>query len=44
MPGSVTTPDRSGTRVGVSGRVAFRWKDGVGIREEVLSRLDGWPV
>jgi len=34
MPGSLTTPGRSGTRAGAPARVAFRHEYGVGAREK----------
>ena len=33
MPGSLTTPGRSGTRAGAPARVAFRYEYGVGARD-----------
>ena len=44
MPGSLTTPGRMGTCAIVPMRVAFRKLNGVGTREEGLSRLNGWPM
>ena len=44
MPGSLTTPGRSGTRVNALARVAFRHGYGVGARDQILSRLNGWPM
>jgi hypothetical protein len=44
MPGSTTTPGHMDTRAVVPIRVAFRQQNGVGARNEGLSRLDGWPV
>jgi len=44
MPGSLTTPGRSGTRAGAPVRVAFHHGYGVGTREKILSRLNGWPM
>ena len=44
MPGSTTTPGHMDTRAGVPIRIAFRQQNGVGARNEGLSRLDGWPV
>jgi hypothetical protein len=44
MPGSSTTPGHMGTRAVVPIRVAFRLQNGVGARNEGLSRLDGWPM
>ena len=44
MPGSSTTLGRMDTRVVVPIRVAFRQENGVGAREEGLSRLNGWPM
>ncbi len=45
MPGSLTTPGRSGTRAGAPARVAFRHDYSVGARNHVfLSRLNGWPM
>jgi hypothetical protein len=44
MPGSSTTPGHMDTRAVVPIRVAFRQVNGVGARDEVLSRLNGWPM
>jgi hypothetical protein len=44
MPGSSTTPGHKDTRAVAPIRVAFRQQNGVGARNEGLSRLDGWPV
>ncbi len=44
MPGSLTTPGRLGTRAGAPVRVAFRHGYGVGARDQILSRLNGWPM
>lgn len=44
MPGSSTTPGRTGACDGAPMRVAFRESDGVGTRIEFLSRLNGWPA
>lgn len=44
MPGSLTTPDRPGTRAGAPVHVAFRLLYAVGIRNTPVSRLDGWPM
>ncbi len=44
MPGSPTAPDRRGARDGAPRRVAFRLINGVGVRDSVISRLNGWPV
>lgn len=44
MPGSVTTPKRLGARDIAPLRVAFRSVDSVGSRENILSRLNGWPM
>ena len=44
MPGSPTAPDRRGARAGAPRRVAFRLINGVGVRDSVISRLNGWPV
>jgi hypothetical protein len=44
MPGSTTTPGHMDTRAVVPILVAFRQQNGVGARNEGLSRLDGWPV
>ena len=35
MPGSLTTPDRTGARAGAPIRVAFHQQDSVGIRDQV---------
>ena len=44
MPGSPTAPDRRGARAGAPRRVAFRLINGVGVRDSVISRLNGWPM
>jgi hypothetical protein len=44
MPGSATTPKRLGARDSAPLRVAFRTVDSVGSRENILSRLNGWPM
>ncbi len=44
MPGSPTVPDRRGARDGALRRVAYRLINGVGVRDSVISRLNGWPV
>ena len=44
MPGSTTTPGRTNARVCASARVAFRSVDSVDTRENILSRLNGWPA
>jgi len=44
MPGSTTTPGRPSTRDDALGRFAFRHTHGVGPRDNVLSRLNGWPA
>ena len=44
MPGSSTAPDRRGARAGAPRRVAFRLINGVGVRDFLISRLNGWPV
>ena len=44
MPGSTTTPGHMDTRAVVPIRVAFRQENGVGARDEGLSRLNGWPA
>ena len=44
MPGSTTTPGRTGACDGAPVRVAFRRSDGVGTRIEFLTRLNGWPI
>ncbi len=44
MPASPTAPDRRGARDGAPRRVAFRLINGVGVRDSVISRLNGWPV
>ena len=44
MPGSATTPKRLGARDIAPLRVAFRSVDSVGSRENILSRLNGWPM
>jgi hypothetical protein len=44
MPGSSTTPGHMDTRAVVPIRVAFRKRNGVGARNEGLSRLIGWPM
>ena len=44
MPGSTTTPGRTGACDDALVRVAFRESDGVGTRIEFLTRLNGWPM
>ena len=44
MPGSSTTPGRTGPRNNASVHVAFRVYDHVGTRNYLLSRLNGWPM
>ncbi len=44
MPGSSTTPGRTGACDDAPVRVAFRESDGVGTRIEFLTRLNGWPA
>jgi hypothetical protein len=45
MPVSKTTPGRLGARVIAPIRVTFRHRNDVGTQdEEVLSRLNGWPM
>jgi hypothetical protein len=44
MPGSSTTPGHMDTRAVVPIRFAFRLQNGVGARNEGLSRLNGWPM
>jgi len=44
MPGSSTTPCRWALADIVPSRVAFRRQNGVGDRDESLSRLNGWPM
>ena len=44
MPGSTTTPGLVGARAVAPTRVAFRKQNGVGTRNEGLSRLNGWPM
>jgi hypothetical protein len=44
MPGSTTTPGRTGACDDALVRVAFRESDDVGTRIELLSRLNGWPA
>ena len=45
MPGSTTTPDRAGARDDAPPtHVAFRSDDSVGIRNQDLSQLNGWPM
>ena len=39
-----TTPGRLGARVIAPIRVAFRQRNDVGTGDEVLSRLNGWPM
>jgi hypothetical protein len=43
MPGSLTTPGRSGACDGAPVRIAFHVKHRVGTRD-TLSRLNGWPM
>ena len=44
MPGSLTTPGRSGACAIAPGHVAFHLVHGVGTQNETLSRLNGWPM
>lgn len=44
MPGSATTPGQTDARDCAPAHVAFRTVDGVGTRDNTLSRLNGWPV
>ena len=44
MPGSSTTPGHTDTRAVVPIRIAFRQQNGVGARNEGLSRLNDWPM
>jgi hypothetical protein len=44
MLGSPTTPDRPAARDDAAGRVAFRLRNTVGVRDFALSRLDGQPA
>ena len=44
MPGSTTTPGRPGARAIAPVRVAFRSEYSVGPRDNLLSRLNGWPA
>jgi len=44
MPGSATTPGHTDTRAVVPICVAFRQQNGVGARNEGLSRLNDWPM
>jgi hypothetical protein len=44
MLGSPTTPDQNATRVDAAVCVAFRVRNPVGVREMLLSRLDGQPA
>ena len=44
MPGSTTTPGLMGARAVAPTRIAFRQQNGVGVRNEGLSRLNGWPA
>jgi hypothetical protein len=44
MPGSPTTPGRAGARVDAPTHLAFRCDNGVGARDDYLSRLNGWPM
>ena len=44
MPGSATTPGRLGARTNAPVRVAFRAAYCVGARDNLLSRLNGWPI
>ncbi len=44
MLGSPTTPDQNATRVDAAACVAFRVRNPVGVRETLLSRLDGQPA
>ena len=44
MPGSTTTPGLMGARAVAPTRIAFRQQNGVGVWNEGLSRLNGWPM
>jgi hypothetical protein len=44
MLGSPTTPDRDAPRDNATPRVAFRVRNPVGVRNFLLSRLDGQPA
>jgi hypothetical protein len=44
MPGSSTTPGRTGACDDAPVRIAFRESDDVGTRIEFLTRLNGWPA
>jgi len=44
MLGSPTTPDRNATCDNAAPRVAFRVRNPVGVRDFLLSRLDGQPA
>ena len=44
MPGSATTPGRTGACDSAPMRIAFRKSDGIGTRIEFLTRLNGWPT
>ena len=44
MLGSATTPDRDATRDNAAAHVAFRVRNPVGVRNLLLSRLDGQPA
>src|SRR5271169_5687474 len=44
VPGSSTTPGRSGARICASVRIAFHVSNRVGTRDLSLSRLNGWPA
>ena len=44
MPGSSTTPGRLDARFHAPTRVAFRIRNGVGTRDKIFARLNGWPV
>ena len=44
MPGSATSPGRRRARDVAPARFAFRRDNGVGARNNYLSRLNGWPM
>ena len=44
MPGSATTPGRTGACESAPVHVAFRKSDSVGTRIDILTRLNGWPA
>ena len=44
MLGSPTTPDRDAPRDNAAPRIAFRVRNPVGVRNFLLSRLDGQPA